>query len=663
MAKRKKVPVMTPLGGDDGAQKGDLEHEENEWERRLKAAKRFQRQYSSGWDENRRLIFNEMSEDRNTGGSQTPPWATHGANQVAYGWGLYEGLETSIYVQNPDVIASGLDSTMVPTAKRVTAIVDYDFDQMNVKDVGNLCLLDTFVCGYGAVIECVETYHQKDEEGKNTGQVNGQEFEIRRVAPADILFDPSARRLDLSDCKYLFTAWYPTVQQLKDDPNVTNLPKDVDDWPECNEYTRSHAKGEGTSERMAGGQNEGEKDPAFKTVCVWEGYDKVNHELLYLSDTPVSKIIGRAPWPVNLRYGCRDLFPHTLLYSHPVPGRFYPRPEAELIAPQLREINITERMISQDSRTKFRKWITISGLFSEDQKSKITDTSVANAMLFVDGTKLPELLGMSGNISIEQLDLSRLVVPIEDIAPKADLYTRYQMLEGEIQHIVGYGPAQRGGLPSTRSAREAMMINQKQDARLDKRKDRITDFYRLMAMKHIRFLQKYMSIDRYAKVLPKSGELGDWIKYGRLDVQGDFEFDVVAGSSVPKNTEVKRASELQLFQTVAPILMQSGMPVRPAFERLAEYYNWDNIDDLFANVKEKAKAVLAQMAQFSKAQVPPEQFLNTVAQLLQAELTPAEFQQMAQQLQGQGGAQQAPAGPTNMQRGDPNALKTSQGVP
>jgi hypothetical protein len=664
MAKRKKEPKMTPLGGDDGAAKGaDNEQEEKEWERRLKAAKRFQKQYSSGWDENRRLIFNEMADERSSAGSQTPPWATQGANQVAYGWGLYEGLETSIYVQNPDVIASALDSANRPVASRVTAIVDYDFDQMNVKDVGNLCLLDTFVCGYGAVIECVETYHKKDENGANTGDVSGQEFEIRRVAPADILFDPASRRLDLSDCKYLFTAWYPTVQQLKDDPNITDLPDNVDSWPECNEYTRSQAKNEGTSERMSVGQQEGEKDPAFKTVCVWEAYDKVNLQLLYLSDTLETCVIGKAPWPANLRYGCRNLFPHTLLYSHPVPGRFYPRPEAELIAPQLREINITERMISQDSRTKFRKWITLSGIFSEDQKSKITDTSVANAVLFADGAKITEILGVSGQINIEQLDLNRLFVPIEDIAPKADLYTRYQMLEGEIQHITGYGPAQRGGLPSTRSAREAMMINQKQDARLDKRKDRITDFYRLMAMKHIRFLQKYMSIERYAKVLPKSGELGDWIKYGRLDIQGDFEFDVVAGSSVPKNTEVKRASELQLFQTVAPILMQSGMPVRPAFERLAEYYDWDGVDDLFANVKEKAKAVLAQMAQFNQAQVPPEQFLNTVAQLLQAELTPAEFQMMAQQLQGQGGGQApAPAAP-NAPRGDAAPLKTSQGVP
>ena len=558
---------MAPLG--DGPKKSrPLDEDEEQWKKRLVSSKKFQAQYASGWDENRRLIFSELSTNKESSGAGTPPWASGGANAVAYGWGLYEGLETSIYVQNPEVIASARDGASMPVARRVTQICKYDFDQMNVKDVGNLCLLDTFITGYGAVIESVDTYQSKDDEGNNTGNVSGQEFEIRRIAPMDILFDRSARRLDLSDCKYLFVAWYPTIEQLRNDPNITDLPDDVDDWPECTEFTRAHGPTDrSSSESHSPGQTGspgGEKDPAFKQVCVWEAYDKVNHDLLYISDHK-NHIIGEAEWPVDLRFGCRDLFPVTLLYSHPVPGRFYPRPEAELIAPQLREINITERLISEDSRTKFRKWLTLAGIFTDDQKSKITDTTLANAMLYVSATQLQEVLGITGQMDPASLDLKRLVVPIEDIAPKTDLYTRYQMLEQEIHHIVGYGPADRGGLPSTRSAREAMMINQRQDQRLDKRKDRVTDFHRFMAQKHIRFLQKYASTERYVKVLPKSGELQDWFRYGRNEIQGDFEFDVVTGSSVPKTTEVKKASELQLFQAVMPVLIQLGLDPRAGF--------------------------------------------------------------------------------------------------
>jgi hypothetical protein len=658
---------MEPLGGEKEPKK-PLSKDEKVWGKRLVASKKFQAQYSSGWDENRRLIFSELSSSKDSSGSGTPPWASGGANAVAYGWGLYEGLETSIYVQNPDVIASARDAGSMPVARRVTQICKYDFDQMNVKDIGNLCLLDTFISGYGASIESVETHQDHDEEGKNTGNVSGQEFEIRRIAPLDILFDKGARRLDLSDSKYLFTAWYPTIEQLRDDPNITDLPSDMSDWPECTEFTRAQGPQEGSYQHggTSPGQTQGaEKDPAFRQVCIWEVYDKVNHELLYLSDFQ-HHIIGKADWPVNLRFGCRDLFPVTLLYSHPVPGRFYPRPEAELIAPQLREINITERLISEDSRTKFRKWITLQGILTEDQKSKITDTTVANAMLYIDTAKLQDVLGITGSMDPAGVDLRNLVVPIEDIAPKKDLFTRYQMLEGEIQHIVGYGPAARGGLPSTRSARESMMIQQRQDARLDKRKSRVADFHRYMAQKHIRFLQKYMSVERYAKVLPKAGQLADWVKYGRNDISGDFEFDVVTGSSVPKTTEVKKASEMQLFQAIAPILMQMQADIRPAFYRLAEFNDWDNIDDLFGGLKQKGMQALQAMVGFNKAKVPPEQLLNVFAQLLMAVLSPQEFEMMKKQLEGGGGGgqpQMGAPGQANTPRGDPTPLRTQAGTP
>jgi hypothetical protein len=665
MAKRKKDPPMAALGGEEERPKG-LKKDEKDWGKRLLRSKAFQAQYTAGWDENRRLIFSEMASSRESAGpSATPPWASGGVNQVAYGWGLYEGLETSIYVQNPEIIASARDEAMKDIARRVTQITNYDFDQMNVKDVGNLCLLDTFISGYGAVIEVVLTDQETTEDGEKTGQVTGQEFEIRRIAPLDILFDRAARRLDLSDSKYLFTAWYPTIEELREDPNITDLPENLDNFPEATEFTRSHLPVEGSAERQAatlvGGGASGEKDPAYRTICVWEVYDKVNHELLYLTDYK-HYIIGRADWPANLRYGCRDLFPQTLLYSHPVPGRFYPRPEAELIAPQLREINVTEKLISQDSSTKFRKWVTLAGIFTDDQKSKITDTSLANAMLYVDITKLQDVLGLTSAIDPASIDISKLVAPIEDIQPKQDLYTRYQMLEGEVQHITGYGPAARGGLPSTRSAREAMMINQRQESRLDKRKNRIEDFYRLMAQKHIRFLQRYMSTERYAKIYPKAGQLEEWIKYGRTDISGDFEFDVVTGTSVPKTTEVKKSAELQLFQAISPVLMQSQLSLRPAFERLAEFYEWDGVDKLFDNVKAKAAQAAQALVAFNKGQVAPEQLLNLIAQLLMAELTPAEMEMIKKQMSG--GAGQLPSQRmANQARGDPNAAKTAQGVP
>lgn len=666
MARRKKNDDETYMPmGDENSSKRKPTEEESKWGKRLSQSKAFQKRYSTDWDENKRLIFNSTDGGEKQG--SLPAWAGGGKNSVAYGWGLYEGLETTIYVQNPEIICSARDAMIMPVAKMVTNIVRYDVDQMDVKSTGNLLLLDTFICGYGALIEDARTYKEKyeDEDGDEQDRVAEQEFEVRRIDPKDILFDRNARKLDLSDSNYLFVAWYPTVNQLREDPEITDFPEDlIDQAPECSENIRTIAPVEGPVERQAAtavrGGATGEKDPAFKTVLVWEIFDKVNKKKCYMLDFK-HRMIGEGKWPVDLKFGCRDMFPVTLLYQHPVPGRFYPMPEASLIAPQLREINVVEAMISEDTQTKWRKYLILAGILSDDQKAQVTDTTIANALIPVDVTKLTDLLGIQGQNSLSQIDLTKLVVPMEDVAPKKDLFQRYDMLEKEIQHIVGYGPSARGGMPSTRSAREAMMVNAQQERKLDKRKSRINDFYRLVAMKHVRYLQKYMSVERYAKIFPKATDLQTWFSYQRNDIQGDFEFDVLTGTTTPKNTETKKASELQLFQAVAPIIQQTGGDLRPAFMRLADFYDWDGVDMLFGGMNQKAEQGAVTLAGFQKGKVPPEQLVNAFSQLVMAVLGPAKIKLLAEKMQGGGDGEPGASQPKG-QRGDPTPLRASQGV-
>lgn len=664
MARKKKESDSMGMLAEDSAGKAPLSKEEQAWSKRLSQSKAFQSKYSAEWDSNRALIFNTGEAEASQG--QLPAWMGSGKNTVAYGWGLYEGLETTIYVQNPDIIISARDAMLMPIAKRVSNIVRYDIDQMDIKSIGNLCLLDVFICGYGAVIEDVRTYHQRDEKGEKTGKVDDQEFEARRVDPKDILFDRNARRLDLSDSKFLFVAWYPTIDELEDDPEITDLPDDIKKYPEASELTRQVAPTEGPAQRQAATMVRagapGEKDSAFKTICVWEIFDKVNHKKLYMTDFG-HRIIGEGKWPVNLKFGCRDLFPVTLLFQHPVPGRFYPMPECSLIAPQLREINVVEGMISHDTRTKWRKYLTIAGVLTEDQKAQITDTTLANALIYVDVTKLTDILGTGGQQGIDplQFDVRKLVVPMEDVSPAKDLFARYDMLEKEIQHIVGYGPSARGGLPSTRSAREAMMVNADKERKLDKRKSRITDFYRLVAMKHTRYLQKYLSVERYAKIYPKTTDLQGWISYTHTDIQGDFEFDVLAGSTVPKNTESKKASELDLFSKIMPIVMQTGGDPRVPFARLAEFFDWDGVDMLFGGVEQKAEEFAMALAGFQQGKVPPEKLIESGSSFVMTYMGPAKLKLLAEKMQGGGGQPGQPQLAEGSQ-GDPTPQKTAQGV-
>ncbi len=138
---------------------------------------------------------------------------------------------------------------------------------------------------------------------------------------------------------------------------------------------------------------------------------------------------------------------------------------------------------------------------------------------------------------------------------------------------------------------------------------------------------------------------------------------MIPGSSGPKTTESRKAAELQLFQTLAPLLMQSGLSIKPAFDRLAYYYDWEDTDELWKNVKGETKAMAALLFAFSQGQAKPEQLLEQATKVVMAGLSQGELGEVQKAVQGQGipgpGGQPAPT-PQGL-RGDPNALGTAAG--
>jgi hypothetical protein len=235
-----------------------------------------------------------------------------------------------------------------------------------------------------------------------------------------------------------------------------------------------------------------------------------------------------------------------------------------------------------------------------------------------------------------------------------------EMVKQEINDIVGYGPAERGGLPQTRSAREAVAIKEKLDMRLAKRADAVADFYRLFGAKHIRFLQQTMEIERYARVFSIAKELSaaGYQEYAADDIQGDFNFIVYAGTSAPRSTEAKRNSEMQLFSTLLPLIQNGMIPIEPPLMRLAEVNQWKGMDSLLRNYKPATKALAGVlMALRTKPQeVPPQALLESAAAVVQAVLTPQEIAMLAKATQAQGSAN-APGA-----RGDPNPTATTAGT-
>ena len=103
--------------------------------------KKYQKDNSKNWGRNKKLLFGASDDDDG------------GDNEFAFGWGLVKSLETAIYVQNPEMAAEPYSGKLMETGHLLTNIANYDIDQMNLKAIGNLGLIDNFICGFFACIE------------------------------------------------------------------------------------------------------------------------------------------------------------------------------------------------------------------------------------------------------------------------------------------------------------------------------------------------------------------------------------------------------------------------------------------------------------------------------------------------------------------------------
>lgn len=624
------------------------------WSQRIERGKKHLEENSKDWAFNEKLVFG------------INPEGDQGEDPVlAYGWGLVKALETAIYVQDPDFYVESKFGTNPDVARKLTDILRSDVKDMDLKSVGNMMLLDVFITGLGIGTEIIKTeskgvrYPAMDDLGipEEEGALPvEQHFEIVRSHPKDVLFDPRGIKLDLSDHNWIALAFYPTIRELQDDP-AFKLPEDVENLPEANQATRIEKGSVGSSFR-AGLKTE-EKDPAFKTVCVWEIWDKPNQKVIYMTDAG-HHVLGSRDWPVRLRMGGRSLFPTTIMAMHPNPKGFYPKSEVSLVKRQLVQLLKLEASMERDFRIRWKKHAALATLISQDQAAHMVDPDPEHAVLLIQPDELGAVFGPTG--VPPQLDLSRLVVQLEDPMVQKDFPMRKAMIEQDISQVLGYGPSDRGGLPQTRSAREAVMINDAKQQKLIKRADSIADFYRGAGEKHIQFLQQTLTVERAARKYDPAKGLGEWFTYDREAVQGNFNFVVYAGSSGPRSTEAKRAQEMQLFQTLAPILQMEGKSIYPALERLANVFQWDGIEVLFGNSKMELKNLAIALGLFSTGQVPPEQLIEQATRAVQTGLSNNDLAEVKRFLSGGvSGTGGQPGNPKGM-RGDPGSPGAATGM-
>ncbi len=653
--------------------------EENPWVKRLWRMKKYQERYSVNWERNEKLLFGELFSFNV--GAAFKGYKGHPKN--AYGWGLFKLLESEIYVQNPTAKVRGFVEQLNEVGWLLEEMIRYDLDMENVRGTGSILLLDNFICGYGTIIETVETpkkwvRYPDPETGvpDEVPLIEEQFFKWRRIHPKDFLNDPRSLRMDLADSRYCATRFFPTVDELRSDKRY-RLPDNIMEFPEC--HTVDMVEGHRDSDRSYGeSATQAEQDPKYRNIGVWEIHDNVDKRLVYVTDHQHEVIREDEPdsLPYDLQFGSRRLFPITVLGMHTQPRAWYPRAEVDLVAAQLEELNLIDALMTRDSLTKWRKTLLLGDLVTKEETKKLASPELLHSMVIVDPVKAAEIAGVQEQAP---LDIRRLAMQLEDPSMARDLPARRAILHEDIQHTLGYGPADRGGMPSTRTAREAVFIHSRQEQKLATRLEAVNLFYRDLVAKHVLFFQQMGKVDRYIRVSSNTPGLDLFKKVRGEQVKGEFNFEILPGSSGPRTSEQKRAEELNLFQIVSPILAQQGKSIDASLRRLLRWWGDDRGDDILGNELQLAQQLAVALAFLRVGKAGPADVIKAASDLTLSMLPPPQLLAIQQKIQQQiiapeqmlagagaaasltGGGKTA-GGPTAA-AGDPNAMMTAAAAP
>lgn len=641
-----------------------------EWRERVLRMKEYQRENSTGWASNERVLLGDTTGIEAEGLGRGVGQMSKG---LAYAHGLVRSLVSEIYAQNPQVLADSYSSELYQHARLVTRIVQSDLDAMDVEEVLQLAIADSFSYGYGVVIEALDNIVSSGvdpQTGETEAALASQNYSLRRVHPVDFFPDPNGRLHDLSDHRYCGIRFFPTIGWLREEAKrqgtkgVTwTLPEKLDETPEQTPGTGGDNRMEVTQSTLGTGTFQ-ESDPEYRQVAVLEIHDKVKHELVYIMEKNLFEM-ARVPWGARYQIEGKEVFPITLVVFNKKSTGFYPTPELSLVRPQLLELANLSRMMREDAGAKLRKLITMAEFVDPLQKAEVADMTKTQNIVTFDRKAVEEFFGQDQ--IPRDFDIRRLFALVDDFQIDRDHPARYMMVQQEIEQVLGYGPANRGGIPQVRSATEARVISDSNQGKLQTKIGQVERSFRQIAQKHIMLMQQTQEMERYARNFPEVAELEPFLAYTRDQIKGEFAFKIYGGSSAPKNTAARREEVDRMFQFMAPILIQQGIDLRPLVEMVAKSHGWDEVDMLFKNVRREMLALAATSYAVQRGQAQPQALIEAVARLVQVGLTQAELQALAAKI-GAGGNQaalppgQIPAEKPPMPSGDNSPVTEAQGM-
>ncbi len=462
-------------------------------------------------------------------------------------------MAPAVAVNNPRFVVNARRPDSAPQAVVTEEVLNYMWRTHRYQDEFRLAVLDWLITGHGWV-KCGYKFTKPPEEKKADAQdvsdpedaasygiddrddVDGNvESEmymyddrpfLERISVYDMFVDPDSRHP--KEMAWIAQrTWRPIQDVQVDDRYSPAARKKVS--------AKSWSRWSSSEGDMDARDDKPDKGP--KSFCeIIEFYDIKRRQVATFcldSDTTGDEsgfLIKPKPMPYAMGH------PFEMVRNYEVSDHFYPLGDVCQIESLQLELNQTRTQMMNHRKRFQRKWLYQRDAFDRD--------GVAALESDVDNTMIPVMSDNMGDV----------ITPMPAVITPSDFYDQSGLITNDIDRVSGVSDYQRGSAQTAvkRTATEAAMIQDAANARAQDRLAKIESTLSRLGERIIGLMQQYMTGEQVARIVTMPGKA--WVNYDADYIQGEFDFDVAAGSTEPMNETFRRQSALQLVDASMPFL-------------------------------------------------------------------------------------------------------------
>jgi hypothetical protein len=436
-------------------------------------------------------------------------------------------IAPAIAVNYPKITVNAVSPDNAAQAVIAEAVVNYWWRHRDIKDEFRRAVKDLLICGHGWVKTGYRFVEESaiGEEGDDNDPISGGEAQpntiilqdspfAERVSPFDVFVDSDAT--SVHDMKWIAQRIRRPIADVKSDKRYNKAARDDVEVMAVSRYS------EDPSSRKVYDKNYGYAE-------IWEYYNIVDRTLSVFSIGGESFLIK--PTKIPYAFG----HPFVMVRNFDVPDCFYPIGDLEQIEPLQRELNETRSQMMNHRKRFSRKYLYKESAFDQFGRTAL-ESDEDNVMVPVSSDE----------------PLGGVVTAFPAVISPPEFYNQSQLISSDIDRITGLPEFMTGGLPEIRrTATEVSAITDAANARTADKLAIIEMAISKVAKNMLMLAQQYMTGEQVVRVTGKDGEPA-WVQFDRDYLEGDFDFDVVGGSTKPNNEAVRRQGALQLVDAMTP---------------------------------------------------------------------------------------------------------------